>query len=142
MKPMDERGEFLVSEGYQIKKAIATLQTKLRLLEDELDAYFCKETQVESLSTEAGSAHRVLQEDVYIAPDQVATVMELLRSQFPEYFTTTLCCRPTPKCLDILLNADAPLTRELRPYIVIKRERHMAFSPGRRIIDVELGARP
>lgn len=142
MKPMDERGEFLIQEGIRLGQAIAALRAKLHLIENELDGYFPKAAYVEHVATIAGTAHRILQEDIHLDPARAHEVMASLASQFETYFTTLPWCRPTDACRERLASPDSHVGAYLQDYLVFKRARHFAFSPGRTVLPVTVQRSP
>jgi hypothetical protein len=131
---MDERGEFLIQEGQRINNQIASLKCRLRLIENELDGYFPKAEYVEHVSCLAGSAHRVIQEDIRLNPEHAHTVMAMLGSQFQKHFVTEPVCRPTEECRVKLFSGDSYLGKALRGFLHINWQRHFSFSPGRKVM--------
>lgn len=141
MKSMGEHGEHLIKEAWDLSQEIAAMRRRLTKVEDELDKYFPKASPVEAISCATGSAHRVIHEEIFIDPARLDEAKDMLGDTFPKYFTSVTMCRPTPAGLSKLGSADSRLGEDMRGFLTIRRERFYSFSPGRRIIDVEIGGR-
>jgi len=128
MKKQDERFEALLCDSIAIRDRMATDRAKLNLIENELEHYFPKRGPLEQVSCEFGTVVRLVSEDIFLDPSRAHMVMEMLGSQFPEYFTTVPCCRPTQKGYAALSSADSHLAEALRPYVTINPKRVFAFT--------------